>query len=135
MLHREFEDTLLDYCTDSRIGVIVYSPMHAGLLTGTFSHERLESLPSNDWRKKHSPDYREPAFTRNLETAGLLAAIARKEGRTLAELAVAWTLRSSTVTAAIVGARRPDQVEGTAAASGWHLTEDVRSAIAAILSR
>jgi aryl-alcohol dehydrogenase-like predicted oxidoreductase len=118
MLHREPEDELLDYCAGNSIGVLAYSPMQRGLLTGKFSQERLADLPLDDHRRR-SPDFQEPQFTATLQLVEKLRPIAERNGRTLAQLAIAWILRRPDVTAAIVGARRPEQITETAPASDW----------------
>jgi aryl-alcohol dehydrogenase-like predicted oxidoreductase len=118
MLHREPEDELLDYCAGNNIGVLAYSPMQRGLLTGKFSQERLADLPLDDHRRR-SPDFQEPQFTATLQLVEKLRPIAERNGRTLAQLAIAWILRRPDVTAAIVGARRPEQITETAPASDW----------------
>lgn len=120
MLHREVEDELLDYCGRNEIGVVVYSPMQRGLLTGKFSHERLASLPADDHRKTN-PDFQEPRFSATLALVEELKQIATRHGRTCAQLAVSWVLRRPEVTAAIVGARQPSQIEETVQASDWEL--------------
>jgi aryl-alcohol dehydrogenase-like predicted oxidoreductase len=125
MLHREVEDELLDYCAENNIGVVAYSPMQRGLLTGKFGRERLAGLPLDDHRRK-SPDFQDPQFTATIELVEQLRPIAERNGRTLAQLAISWVLRRSEVTAAIVGARRPDQIAETAKASDWKLAvEDI----------
>jgi len=120
MLHREVEDGLLQYCAEHHVGVIVYSPMQRGLLTGRFSQQRLESLPLDDHRRRN-PDFQEPNFSATLELVEHLRKIADRNGRTCAQLAISWVLRRSEVTAAIVGARRPEQIIETAPASDWTL--------------
>jgi len=122
MIHREVEDSLLSYCAKNKIGVVVYSPMQRGLLTGKFSKEHLASLAPDDHRRR-SPDFQEPRFTATLELVEKLRPIAERNKRTLAQLAIAWVLRRPEVTAAIVGARRPEQIEETASASDWKLTK------------
>ena len=122
MLHREVEDELLGYCAQNNIGVIVYSPMQRGLLTGKFSQERLAGLPLDDHRRRN-PDFHEPQFTATLQLVERLKAIAERNGKTLAQLAISWVLRWPEVTAAIVGARRPEQIAETAPASDWNLSE------------
>ena len=125
MLHREVEDKLLGYCTENNIGVLAYSPMQRGLLTGKFSAERLESLPADDHRKRHR-DFQEPQFSATMELVEGLKPIAGRNGRTCAQLALSWILRRPEVTAAIAGARRPDQIKETAPASDWNLSaEDI----------
>lgn len=121
MVERGVERELLDFCLEEEIGVIVYSPMQAGLLTGTFSRQRLLELPDDDWRHKSS-HFQEPRFSATLKLVERLTPLARHADRTLAELAIAWVLRRSAVTAAIVGARRPDQIDQTALAGDWNLT-------------
>jgi aryl-alcohol dehydrogenase-like predicted oxidoreductase len=123
MLNRGIEEEILPYCSEHDIGVIVYSPMRSGMLTGKMSHERVENLPSDDWRRKNS-DFREPRLSRNLELVGLLEEIGSAHGRSPAEVAIAWTLRHPPVTAAIVGGRRPDQVDGIIGAAEFSLSED-----------
>lgn len=125
MLHREVEDELLGYCRQNDIGVIVYSPMQRGLLAGKFTPERLANLPEGDHRKTN-PDFQQPKFGATLELIEQLKKIAQRSGRTCPQLAISWVLRRSEVTAAIVGARRPDQITETAAASDYLLsTEDI----------
>jgi aryl-alcohol dehydrogenase-like predicted oxidoreductase len=122
MLHREVEDELLDYCARNDMGVVAYSPMQRGLLTGKFSAERLEALPLDDHRRR-SPDFQEPQFSATLELVEGLRKIAQRNRRTCAQLALSWVLRRSEVTAAIAGARRPDQILETAPAADWDLSE------------
>ena len=123
MLKREVEDEILPYCQENDIGVIVYSPMRSGLLTGKMTPERVQNLPSDDWRRNDS-DFQEPRLSKNLELVELLHAIGEQYGRSSAEVAIAWTLRHPAVTAAIVGARRPDQVDGVIGAAEFRLSED-----------
>lgn len=120
MLHREAERDLLGYCAQHGIGVIVYSPMQRGLLTGAFSRERLAALAPDDHRRR-APEFQEPQFGATLELVEELKKIARRNGKTVSQLAVSWVLRRSEVTAAIVGARRPGQIAETAPASDWNL--------------
>lgn len=123
MLHREVEDELLGYCAQNDIGVVVYSPMDRGLLTGKFSQERLAGLPLDDHRRR-KPDFQEPEFTATLEFVERLRSVAERSGMTLAQLAIIWVLRRPEVTAAIVGARRPDQIAETYKASGLELGDE-----------
>jgi aryl-alcohol dehydrogenase-like predicted oxidoreductase len=122
MLHREAEDELLGYCAANNIGVVVYSPMQRGLLTGKFSPERLAALAPDDHRRKN-PDYLEPQFSATMELVEKLRPIAARNKRPLAQLAIAWVLRRPEVTAAIAGARRPGQIKETAPAGDWSLSE------------
>jgi aryl-alcohol dehydrogenase-like predicted oxidoreductase len=121
LLHREIEAEILPFCARENIGVIAYSPMASGLLTGAMTPERIAGLPADDWRKRH-PDFQEPRLSRNLRLVRLLRAIGRPQGSTPAEVAVAWVLHNSAVTGAIVGARRPDQVRGVVGAANFHLS-------------
>lgn len=122
MLHREVEDELLDYCAQNDIGVVAYSPMHRGLLTGKFSPERLSGLPIDDHRRRN-PDFHDPQFTATLELVEQLRPVAERNGRTLSQLAISWVLRRPEITAAIAGARRPEQIVETVPASDWNLSE------------
>jgi aryl-alcohol dehydrogenase-like predicted oxidoreductase len=123
MLHREVEDELLGYCAENNIGVVVYSPMQRGLLTGKFSQERIAGLPLDDHRRRH-PDFQDPQFAATLELVDQLRPIAERNGKTLAQLAISWVLRRPEVTAAIAGARKPEQIEETAPASDWNLSKE-----------
>ena len=125
MLRRGVEDELLGYCVEQEMGVVVYSPMQRGLLTGKFSRQRLADLAPDDHRKR-SPDFQEPKFSAALELVEHLKKIAARYDRTCPQLAVSWVLHRPEVTAAIVGARRPKQIIETAPASDWILSnEDV----------
>jgi aryl-alcohol dehydrogenase-like predicted oxidoreductase len=123
MLHRQVEDELLACCAQNDIGVVAYSPMQRGLLTGKFSPERLASLPLDDHRRANA-DFHEPRFTATLELVEQLKPIAERNGKTLAQLSISWVLRRPEVTAAIVGARKPEQILETAPASDWDLNEE-----------
>jgi aryl-alcohol dehydrogenase-like predicted oxidoreductase len=122
LLSRGIEPDILPYCESHGIGVIVYSPMQSGLLTGTMTRERIAALPEDDWRHRN-PDFQEPRLTRNLAIVEKLRAIGARHGRSPAEVAVAWTLRVPAVTGAIVGARRPAQVDGFIAAGDFRLDD------------
>ncbi len=104
------EGTILPYCRLHGIGVLTYSSMMAGLLTGTMTRERIAHLPEDDWRRWH-PEFQEPRLLPNLILAEQLRDISRRLGCTPAEVAIAWALRLSAVAGVIVGARRPDQVD------------------------
>lgn len=132
MLERGVEAEILPFCGAENIGVIVYSPMQAGMLTGKFTKQRAETLPDDDWRK-NSPHFQEPGLTANLELVEELKKIAEQAGRTVSQLAVAWTLGRQEVTGAIVGARRPDQIEETVQAADWKLSEGELAEIEALL--
>lgn len=109
-IHREAADGLLQWCADHGTAVICYSPMQAGLLTGAFSADRVAALPADDWRRS-SPDFTD-GLAANLQVADAMQAVAERRGTTAAAVAVAWTLAWPGLTGAIVGARRPDQIDG-----------------------
>jgi aryl-alcohol dehydrogenase-like predicted oxidoreductase len=121
LLHREVEAEILPFCARENIGVIAYSPMASGLLTGAMTHERIAGLAADDWRKRH-PDFQEPQLHRNLMLVRLLRTIGKRRGYTPAEVAVAWVLHNPAMTGAIVGARRPDQVRGVTGAAELRLS-------------
>lgn len=123
LLVRKAEAELFPYVRENNIGVIVYSPMRAGLLTGKMTKERAASLPSDDWRR-NDKDFQEPQLSRNLELVEILRSIGTKHGRTPGEVALAWTLSSPAVTGAIVGLRSADQVNGTLGALTFRLNDD-----------
>jgi aryl-alcohol dehydrogenase-like predicted oxidoreductase len=125
LVHREIEDEILPHCLREGIGVIVYSPMASGLLTGAMTRERAAGLPTDDWRRSH-PDFTEPELSRNLALVDRLQEIARRHNRSAGEVAIAWTLHHPGVTGAIVGARNARQAEGVMRAGELRLTnEDV----------
>jgi len=121
LLARAVEKEILPYCAEQNIGVIVYSPMRAGLLSGAMTRERAGALADNDWRR-NDPDFEEPALSRNLRLVELLRAIGKRHGRTPGEVAIAWTLRNPVVTGAIVGLRRAEQVLGIIGAAEFRLS-------------
>ena len=121
LVDRDVEQEILPYAERHGIGVIAYSPMGSGLLTGRMTRGRIERLPEDDWRK-HDARFREPQLSRHLALVGRLAAVAERHGTTAGALAVAWTLRNPAVDGAIVGFRRPDQVEPIIAAADLELT-------------
>jgi aryl-alcohol dehydrogenase-like predicted oxidoreductase len=110
LVEREAEDELLPFAEREGIGVIVYSPMGSGLLTGRMTRERIENMPDNDWRKS-DPSFQEPELSRHLELVDRLGAVAESHDTTPGAVAVAWTLQNPAVDGAIVGFRRPDQVD------------------------
>ncbi|RKY07235.1 MAG: aldo/keto reductase [Planctomycetota bacterium] len=116
LIRRDVEDGLLGYCRDNNIGVVCYSPMQKGLLTGKFSAERVFNLAPDDHRRRDK-NFLEPRLSINLELVEALKPIAQRNGKTLAQLAIAWVLSRREVTAAIVGARRPGQITETIAAA------------------
>ena len=123
LVHREVEDEILPYCLSEGIGVIVYSPMASGLLTGAMTRERAARLPRDDWRRSH-PDFTEPELSRNLALVDRLQEIARRHNRSTGEVAIAWTLHHPAVTGAIVGARNARQAEGVMRAGELRLTHE-----------
>lgn len=122
LIRREIEDEILPFCEEQHIAVIVYSPMQSGLLTGTMTAERIANLPEDDWRK-HDPEFQEPRLSRNLKLAELLGSIGYLHTRSAGEVAIAWVLRQPAVTGAIVGARRPQQINDIIGAAEFRLTE------------
>jgi aryl-alcohol dehydrogenase-like predicted oxidoreductase len=122
LVHREVEDGILPYCLREEIGVIVYSPMASGLLTGAMTRDRAAKLPKDDWRSGN-PDFTEPNLSRNLALVDLLGAIAKRHNRSVGEVAIAWTLRHPAVTGAIVGARNAKQAEGVMRAGDLRLND------------
>jgi aryl-alcohol dehydrogenase-like predicted oxidoreductase len=122
----EVQNEILPYCQQQGIGVIVYSPMRSGLLSGTMTRERVANFPEDDFRKRHV-HFQEPNLSRNLALAELMKKIAAPHGRTAGEVAIAWTLRHPAVTAAIVGMRSAEQVEGVIGAMEFRLSpEEIR---------
>jgi aryl-alcohol dehydrogenase-like predicted oxidoreductase len=123
LVSREVEDEILPFAEQEGIGVIVYSPMASGLLSGKMTRERIAGLPDDDWRKT-SPRFQEPELSRNLALVDRLRTVADRHGATAGAVAVAWTLRNPAVDGAIVGFRRPDQVDPLISAAGLELTDE-----------
>jgi aryl-alcohol dehydrogenase-like predicted oxidoreductase len=121
LIRRQIETEILPYCEHRNIGTIVYSPMASGLLTGAMTRERAAALPADDWRKRN-PEFREPKLSKNIALVDRLKKVGERYDRTPGEVAIAWTLRTSGVTAAIVGARNASQAEGVVRAGDLHLT-------------
>jgi aryl-alcohol dehydrogenase-like predicted oxidoreductase len=121
-ISRSVASEILPWCHTNGTGVIAYSPMASGLLTGRFSHERMASLDPGDWRHSFE-EFREPALSKNLALQDALRPVAERHGTSVASIAIAWTLAWPGVTAAIVGARSPDQVDGWIDASGITLDD------------
>jgi aryl-alcohol dehydrogenase-like predicted oxidoreductase len=121
LVHPEVQDEILPFCEDEGIGVIVYSPMASGLLTGAMTRERIAALPNDDWRKSH-PDFNEPNLSSNMALVEQLRMVGQQHGCAAGAVAVAWTLYNPAVTGAIVGARRPGQVDEVVAAAAVRLT-------------
>jgi aryl-alcohol dehydrogenase-like predicted oxidoreductase len=121
LIRRDIEKEVLPHCRRENIGVIVYSPMASGLLTGTMTRERIAKLPATDWRKKNA-EFQEPKLSQHLALVERLRAIGDRHGRSPGEVAIAWTLRDPVVTGAIVGGRSAKQVEGIIGAAEFRLT-------------
>ncbi len=122
LIHREVERETLPYCLREGIGVIVYSPMASGLLTGAMTRERAAKLPKDDWRRASS-NFNEPKLSRNLALVERLREIGTRHGRSPGEVAIAWTLHNPAVTGAIVGARNASQAEGVMRAAELRLSD------------
>jgi aryl-alcohol dehydrogenase-like predicted oxidoreductase len=131
-IRRDVAAAELPWCDAHGTGVIVYSPMQSGLLTGTFSAARAAALPAGDWRSR-SPEFQPPKLSSNLALADALGPIAARHGVSVGAVAIAWTLAARGVTGAIVGARSPEQVDGWIAAADLTLDAadlaEIRSAI------
>jgi aryl-alcohol dehydrogenase-like predicted oxidoreductase len=123
LVDRHVEREILPFAEQEGIGVIVYSPMGSGMLTGAMTRERIASLPEDDWRKR-SPGFQEPELTRRLELVARLEVVARRLSVSPGAVAVAWTLRNPAVDGAIVGFRRPDQVDPILRAAELELSDE-----------
>ncbi len=121
LIRRDIEKAQLLWCQQENVGVIVYSPMASGLLTGALTRERIAALPKNDWRTKND-QFREPKLSENLKQVERVQAVATQHGRPPGQIAIAWTLHHPAVTGAIVGARNAKQVEQTVGATDIQLT-------------
>ncbi len=134
LLRPDIESAILPFCGRHRIGVIPYSPLQKGLLTGKFSVERVKNLSPEDHRR-NDPMFAEPQLSANLSLVQGLERLAKEHHMAVAELALAWVLRRPEVTGAIVGARRPDQIQETAGAADTVLSTDAVQAIDELLER
>lgn len=121
IIHRDIEAEILDFCAEQQIGVIVYSPMASGLLTGAMTRERIAHMPEDDWRRSKNPEFQEPRLSHNLALVELLREIGAAQNCSPGEVAIAWTLRHPAVTGAIVGGRNAAQVEGVMGAADFRL--------------
>ncbi len=128
LVRREIEQEILPYCVDQNIGVISYAPMQSGLLTGKMTRERLASLPDGDFRRNNK-FFQEPVLSRALALVDRLRDIGARHGRTPGEAAIAWVLSHPAITAAIVGARRPDQLDGIVGAGSFTLSAEEAAAL------
>lgn len=122
LVNRNVESEILPFCQQQHIGVINYSPMQSGLLTGAMTAERVAKLPDDDWRR-NSTEFQEPRLSRNLKLVELLRQIGQRHDRSPGEVAITWTLRHPAITAAIVGGRNGKQVEGIIGAMEFRLSE------------
>jgi aryl-alcohol dehydrogenase-like predicted oxidoreductase len=129
LLERAIEDEILPFAEREGIGVVTYSPMASGLLSGAMTRERIAALPDDDWRK-HDERFQEPALSRHLELVERLRAVGDRHDTTPGAIAIAWTLHHSAVDGAIVGFRRPDQIEPLLAAAAIKLSDDDLATIA-----
>ncbi len=133
MLRRAIEQEILPFAKENGIGVINYSPMVSGLLTGKMTPERVASLPADDWRRR-SVEFNEPRLSRNMRLVALLREIGQEHGVEPGVVAVAWTLHHPAITAAIVGGRSAGQVEGIVPALSFRLSEEEHARITGFLT-
>jgi aryl-alcohol dehydrogenase-like predicted oxidoreductase len=121
LIRRDIQAEILPHCERENIGVIAYSPMASGLLSGKMTRERIAAFPENDWRSR-SPEFKEPKLSQNLTLVERLKAVGKRHARSAGEVAIAWTLRKPVVTGAIVGARNSKQVDGIVGAADFPLS-------------
>jgi len=133
LINNAVEEEILPFCEQQGIGVINYSPMQSGLLTGAMTAERIANLPADDWRRGNK-DFQEPRLSRNLKLVALLAEVGKQHGRSPGEVAIAWTLRLSAITGAIVGGRNAKQVEGIIGAGAFRLSSSEIAEIQAFVA-
>jgi len=134
MLNRAIEAEILPFCEKNNIGTINYAPMHSGLLTGAMTKERVANFPQDDFRR-NAKNYQEPLLSRNLAVASFVGKIGERHGVSAGVVAIAWTLHSSAITAAIVGGRNAKQVEGVIPAASFKLSEEEFQEIQAYLAK
>ncbi len=123
LLDRRIEQETMAFCRENGIGIVAYSPMAKGLLTGAFDQKRADALPPDDHRSR-DPKFQEPLLGINLQFVEMLTPIAARHGHSVAQLAIAWVLQRAEITAAIVGARHPQQIEQTVPAAQWQLSRE-----------
>src|SRR6266516_1398703 len=123
LVHRQVEQAILPFCQAEELGVIVYSPMASGLLTGAMTRERADALPMSDWRSR-DVEFQEPRLSKNLALVERLPEVGERHGRPPGQIAIAWTLQNPAVTGAIVGSRSAKQVEGNVGAADLYLTDE-----------
>jgi len=133
MINRSIGAEILPFCEKHNIGVINYSPMQSGLLTGAMTKERIAKMPQDDFRR-NSKQFQEPLISRNLELVELLRGIGKRHDAEPGVVAIAWTLHNPAVTAAIVGGRSAEQVGGVLPAATFRLSEDEFQEIGAFLA-
>jgi len=122
LIRREVEEDILPFCLENNIGVIAYSPMYSGLLTGKMTPERIKNMPEDDWRQ-NDPEFKSPRLEKNLRLVDALCEIAKQHNVEPGVVATSWTLNHPAVTGAIVGFRRPSQVDGIFPSVEFRLTE------------
>jgi aryl-alcohol dehydrogenase-like predicted oxidoreductase len=132
LINRAAEEDILPFCKENHIGVINYSPMSSGLLTGTMTKERVANLPPDDFRR-NAKNFQEPLLSRNLALAGFLKQIGARHGVSAGVIAIAWTLTNPAITGAIVGGRSPEQVDGVWPAATFFLSDAEKQEIQAFL--
>src|SRR5918996_2610167 len=123
LIARDAEDEILPFAEREGVGVIVYSPMGSGMLTGAMTRERIASLPDDDWRK-HDPRFREPRLSEHLALVERMRAVAERHGTSIGAVAIAWTLANPAVDGAIVGFRRAGQVDPIVGAADLELSDE-----------
>ncbi|SCZ18876.1 MULTISPECIES: aldo/keto reductase [unclassified Pseudomonas] len=124
VLMRDIEEDVLPFCEQAEMGVLAYSTLQSGLLSGSMTRERIAQLPDDDWRKARSADFQEPRLSANLALVEVLAGIGERHGVSAAAVAIAWVLRKPVVTGAIVGARCRGQVDGLIAGAQLRLSAE-----------
>ncbi len=132
LVNSAVQNEILPFCKQNNIGVINYSPMASGLLTGKMTAERIAAMPEDDWRRR-APQFKEPKLSRNLKLVELLREIGNAHNVQPGVIAIAWTLRNPAITAAIVGARGASQVDGILPAATFRLSDDEAARIDAFL--
>jgi aryl-alcohol dehydrogenase-like predicted oxidoreductase len=132
LINRQAANELLPWCGAHETGVIAYSPLQSGLLTGAFSHERMDSLDANDWRRRN-PEFMGDRLDANLALVDALGPIAAKHGESVSSIAIAWVLAFPSLSGAIVGARTPEQVDGWIASTTITLDDDDSAAISSAI--
>jgi aryl-alcohol dehydrogenase-like predicted oxidoreductase len=133
ILRRQIEGDQLQFCKQNNVGVLVYSPMQSGLLTGKMTRERVAAMPADDHRPR-TPHFQEPQLSRNLRLVEAMREIGARHGRSPGDVAIAWTLRLPEITAAIAGMRSPEQAQGVAAGAEFRLSAEEVAELEAFLA-